>query len=111
MLQVVVLVDRRHLYRNYFRGVNFFEGWVSRCFKEYVGHYVLVVGYDAPRDGYYVYDPARAPEPQFVHASDLHVARRCHGTDEDLIVVPWHNKIRYSGERCKTSAVAAAIAG
>lgn len=82
---VMTLVDRRYLYK---------PGWIGRYFSGasgFVGHYVLLVGYDAVRDGYYLYDPARTAEPEFASASDLHRARVAHGTDEDLIIVPWED--------------------
>ena len=56
-----------------------------------MGHYVLLVGYDAVRDGYYLHDPGRTPEPEFASSSDLHRARVAHGTDEDLIIIPWED--------------------
>ena len=47
-------------------------------------------GYDAGRDAFRVLDPARpTAEPQLVAAADVHAARMSHGTDEDLIIVPW----------------------
>jgi len=80
---VMTLVDRRYLYT---------PGWIDKFLSSargYVGHYVLLVGYDAMRDGYYLYDPARTAEPEFARSSDLHRARLAHGTDEDVIIVPW----------------------
>ena len=82
---VVALVDRRYLYPT--AGV--MESCLSYCFGGYVGHYVVLVGYDAARDAFRLLDPARpAAEPLLVPAKELHAARRSHGTDEDLIVVP-----------------------
>ena len=63
---------------------------LSYCFSGYVGHYVLLLSYDAQRDGFLVHDPARQTvDGTFVASLDLHVARHSHGTDEDLIVVPF----------------------
>eukprot|EP00325_Prymnesiales_sp_UTEX-LB-985_P005857 CAMPEP_0174699566 /NCGR_PEP_ID=MMETSP1094-20130205/4809_1 /TAXON_ID=156173 /ORGANISM="Chrysochromulina brevifilum, Strain UTEX LB 985" /LENGTH=187 /DNA_ID=CAMNT_0015896927 /DNA_START=119 /DNA_END=683 /DNA_ORIENTATION=- len=105
---VMVLVDRRYLYPSSLGGVStLVGGWFSNCMSGYIGHYVLLVGYDALRDGYYLYDPARTEEPQFVHARDLHTARQCHGTDEDLIVVPWDNQLHNREEDMCTGTMAA----
>ena len=82
---VMTLVDRRYLYKS---------SWIGRVFSGasgFVGHYVLLVGYDAVRDGYYFHDPGRTPEPEFASSSDLHRARVAHGTDEDLIIIPWED--------------------
>ena len=88
---VMALVDRRFLYRHHSSVTGYVEGFLSQCFNGYIGHYVLISGYDAPRDGYYLYDPAKTDEPLFVHAADLHAARCCHGTDQDLLLIPWRN--------------------
>lgn len=39
-----------------------------------------------------MHDPAKWSGTHFVHEADLETARRSHGTDEDLIVVPTHNQ-------------------
>ena len=88
----MALVDRRYLYRP--RGTSVLglaemaETCFSQCFSGYVGHYVLITGYDAAAGGYFVSDPAKPSGRAFVHARDLDTARRSHGTDEDLIVIP-----------------------
>lgn len=98
---VMALVDRRYLYRPGLSnimgssnpGSQLVTGLVETClsyyFSGYVGHYVLLIKYDEARDGFVLHDPARAPEPIFVPSRDLHAARRCHGTDEDLVVIPY----------------------
>ena len=89
---VMALVDRRYLYRP---PPNSVSGFIEACFSSlgiqggYVGHYVLLTGFDASRDGYYIKDPAKPSEELFVHSEHLHAARRAHGTDEDLIIIPW----------------------
>lgn len=55
---VMVLVDRRYLYPVAPGVPGLVQGWISHCMNGYIGHYVLLVGYDAMRDGYYLYDPA-----------------------------------------------------
>lgn len=90
---VMALVDRRYLYRSgYTRhgGMSgLMESCLSYCFSGYVGHYVLIYKYDEIHDGFLLHDPAKAPEPMFVPSRDLHTARRCHGTDEDLVIIPF----------------------
>lgn len=90
---VMALVDRRYLYRPLSGSVGGVSGLVesclSYCFSGYVGHYVLIVSYDEKRDGFLIQDPARSAEQILVPARDLHAARRCHGTDEDLVIIPF----------------------
>jgi len=90
---VMALVDRRYLYRSAFTsggGVSgLIDSCLSYCFSGYVGHYVLVLKYDDVRDGFLLHDPAKGPETIFVPSRDLHTARRCHGTDEDLVIIPF----------------------
>jgi len=60
----------------------------------YVGHYVLITSYDDRRRGYYILDPAGAEEATFVADDDLNAARHAHGTDEDMLVIPWDQPAR-----------------
>ena len=88
---VVALVDRRVLDR---AGPGTVSGLVetcfSYCFGGYVGHYILLLRHDGERGGFIVHDPARRePDGSFVTAADLHAARRSHGTDEDLLIIPY----------------------
>ena len=118
---VMALVDRRYLYR---ASSNSVSGFIESCFAllhdswaysgGYIGHYVLLTGFDKARDGYYLLDPAKQCDELFVHSEHLHAARRAHGTDEDLIVIPWDQPAAVQGEqreplaKCSSSAVAAA---
>lgn len=55
----------------------------------YLGHYIVVCGYDASRDAFDVRDPARSGSGSgWVPAARLEAARKCFGTDEDLLIVP-----------------------
>lgn len=117
----MALVDRRYLYR---ASSNSVSGFIESCFAllhdswaysgGYIGHYVLLTGFDEARDGYYLLDPAKQCDELFVHSEHLHAARRAHGTDEDLIVIPWDQPTAVQGEqrkplaKCSNSAVAAA---
>ncbi|KAJ3117258.1 guanylyl cyclase domain-containing protein 1 [Phlyctochytrium bullatum] len=54
---------------------------------EFVGHYVVLVGYDPETDGFLVRDPGTEEGLCFVDAGVLDVARGWAGTDHDAIVV------------------------
>ncbi|KAL1526872.1 hypothetical protein AB1Y20_015563 [Prymnesium parvum] len=87
---VMALVDKSQLYRAppvSFSGM--VESCIAHCCTGYVGHYVLITGYNTDQKGYYVMDPAKTPEPLFVSCEALDVARKTHGTDEDLLLIPW----------------------
>lgn len=88
---VMALVDRRYLYRSPSSTVSgLVESCFAHCFSGYVGHYVLLTDYDAQRDGYLLNDPAKPTAGEvFVGSRELDSARRSHGTDEDLILIPW----------------------
>ena len=89
---VMALVDRRLLYRASTSTVSsIVESVLSHCFAGggYVGHYVLITGFDDARQGYVIKDPGGASETCVVDRDDLDAARRSHGTDEDLLVIPW----------------------
>ena len=60
----------------------------------YVGHYILITGYDESRRGYYIKDPAKSPDADFVPSEAVDRARRSHGTDEDLVIIPWEQPFR-----------------
>ena len=108
---VMALVDRRYLYRP---PPNSVSGFIEGCFSSlgiqggYVGHYVLLTGFDASRDGYYIKDPAKPSEELFVHSEHLHAARRAHGTDEDLILIPWVQSLPLRARLGNSSGPAAA---
>jgi hypothetical protein len=92
----IVLVDKRRLtwYRskgaNAGRqaggGVGAAAGGASASNSGYTGHYVVVCGYE---DGLYVVrDPAStAPESVRVPPEALESARKCFGTDEDILLI------------------------
>ncbi|GFR50726.1 hypothetical protein Agub_g12983 [Astrephomene gubernaculifera] len=84
---IILLVDKRKL-----------DPWLAAaadmclpalCGVElgYLGHYVLLVGYDSTTAEYVVRDPAAAVSELRVSAAALDVARRSFGTDEDILVV------------------------
>lgn len=92
---VMALVDRRYLYRAPASSVSGrVESALARCFTGYVGHYILITGYDESRRGYYIKDPAKSPDADFVPSEAVDRARRSHGTDEDLVIIPWEQPFR-----------------
>mmetsp|Transcript_57869 Transcript_57869/g.132934 ORF Transcript_57869/g.132934 Transcript_57869/m.132934 type:complete len:231 (-) Transcript_57869:328-1020(-) len=88
---VMALVDRRRLYSSRKHSVSGFvqtlTQWITGT--EYVGHYVLITAFDAREHIYWLKDPAQSAEPFLVPSADLDAARFSHGTDEDLIIIPW----------------------
>lgn len=54
----------------------------------YVGHYVLLYGYNSDRGVFYAKDPATADEYDEIPRNVLHAARKRFGTDDDVIFVP-----------------------
>ena len=53
----------------------------------YTGHYILVCGYDSERGDFIVHDPASSRPTQHIPGGSLEEARKCFGTDEDLLLV------------------------
>lgn len=58
----------------------------------YLGHYLLLTGYDAPSAEFLYLDPAAAPPAagggaSRLPAAQLDAARRAFGTDEDLLII------------------------
>ena len=51
----------------------------------YIGHYVLLYGYDAHREVFYAKDPATSDEYDEIPRDVLHAARKRFGTDDDVI--------------------------
>jgi len=74
---VVLLIDVYGVYAD--------APWISA--RGYAGHYVLLVGVDG--DNYLVKDPARKEECLLLPIALIEKARKAHGTDEDLLLVPF----------------------
>mmetsp|Transcript_2182 Transcript_2182/g.3291 ORF Transcript_2182/g.3291 Transcript_2182/m.3291 type:complete len:314 (-) Transcript_2182:191-1132(-) len=73
-----------------------FGGWGGRGGGEgkeggrevgYIGHYVLLIGYDGLRRDFLLRDPAVGNLNLRIGFKDLDFARKCFGTDEDILVV------------------------
>ena len=103
---VVVLVDQRYLQRWYAALAP--KRWWQRLWpasdppandavaspayvlppESFVGHYVVILGYDGLRDEYLLNDPAQRTHPCRVPRPLLDIARSAYGTDGDAIVIP-----------------------
>src|SRR5690606_24670834 len=59
-------------------------GNVAECF---VGHYILLVGYDPEQDIFTYRDPGTDTELCYIEGGELEKARNSLGTDHDVIVV------------------------
>ncbi len=92
---VIVLVDKGKL------------GGVEIESIGYIGHFILLHGYDNATNSYYIKDPAAAAATmtdsgggglQMVSVEQLEVSRLAHGTDEDLLFIelPSHIVARHS---------------
>ncbi|KAL4452684.1 hypothetical protein ABPG75_008346 [Micractinium tetrahymenae] len=53
----------------------------------YLGHYIVLCGYDARSDEFELRDPASDRPRLWIPAARLDAARKCFGTDEDLLLV------------------------
>lgn len=78
--------------------------------RSFFGHYVLIVGLDDATDSYVLRDPAGTQETMLVTMGRLERARRCRGTDEDLIVVPLYQDNAPCAPTRDTSKIQAVLA-
>ncbi|KAG0473341.1 hypothetical protein HPP92_015198 [Vanilla planifolia] len=78
----VVLVDKFKLSQSQQR-----DGCISVGSSDYMGHYVVVCGYDADTNEFEIRDPASSRINERVSLECLDCARKCFGTDEDIILV------------------------
>ncbi|XP_042510281.1 guanylyl cyclase 1-like [Macadamia integrifolia] len=53
----------------------------------YIGHYIVVCGYDADRDEFEIRDPASSRKSTWISLQCLDEAHKSFGTDEDLILI------------------------
>ncbi|CAN0837758.1 Guanylyl cyclase 1 [Linum grandiflorum] len=54
---------------------------------EYVGHYIVICGYDSGSDEFEIRDPASSRKHERISSKCLEEARKSFGTDEDLLLV------------------------
>jgi len=55
---------------------------------DFLGHYVVVFGYEAGDSAFLVRDPASSMALDRISDARLEAARRSFGTDEDCLLVP-----------------------
>ncbi|KAI8905506.1 Guanylyl cyclase [Gorgonomyces haynaldii] len=55
--------------------------------SEFVGHYIVLIGYDAEQDIFFYRDPGTNAQVCTITSQDLDRARSAQGTDHDLIIV------------------------
>lgn len=53
----------------------------------YTGHYIVVSSFDVAGQAFVVLDPACAATQKRISPESLDRARRCFGTDEDILIV------------------------
>ncbi|CAN0837760.1 Guanylyl cyclase 1 [Linum grandiflorum] len=58
---------------------------------EYVGHYIVICGYDSGSDEFEIRDPASSRKHERISSKCLEEARKSFGTDEDLLLISLEN--------------------
>ncbi|KAL4855413.1 hypothetical protein ACK3TF_003959 [Chlorella vulgaris] len=77
----------------------------------YVGHFIVLCGYDSGTHAFEMRDPASHRERQWVPAARLEAARKRFGTDEDLLLVEAPPPDAGTGAEAAPGGEAAAAAG
>mmetsp|Transcript_23235 Transcript_23235/g.36975 ORF Transcript_23235/g.36975 Transcript_23235/m.36975 type:complete len:235 (-) Transcript_23235:4617-5321(-) len=83
----IVLVDIHMLYPRSQLDADFFFRTVPRTSNAYIGHFVVVTGYDEAKGMYAYLDPVGPQHTQYVCESVFEKARKAPGTDEDVIFI------------------------
>ncbi|KAK4579340.1 hypothetical protein RGQ29_029127 [Quercus rubra] len=81
----IALVDQRKLSQPWSENLS-----VSGFFGSnscYTGHYVVICGYDTDADEFEIRDPASSRKNARISSKCLEEARKCFGTDEDLLLI------------------------
>nr|ANF28677.1 guanylyl cyclase domain containing protein GUCD1 [Ziziphus jujuba] len=81
----IALVDQYKLSRSWQKDV-FISDFNAKN-SSYTGHYVIICGYDMGTDEFEIRDPASSRKHEKVSSKCLEEARKCFGTDEDLLLV------------------------
>ncbi|XP_048326317.2 guanylyl cyclase 1 isoform X2 [Ziziphus jujuba] len=63
------------------------DGKGRKMMTTYKGHYVIICGYDMGTDEFEIRDPASSRKHEKVSSKCLEEARKCFGTDEDLLLI------------------------
>ena len=80
---VVALIDKRLLPS----GSTIVRMLTSHVNLGFIGHYIIVCGYNANNNTICVADPAAYEARVYVRLPDFEAARKAFGTDEDLLVI------------------------
>lgn len=81
----IALVDQHKLSQSWPENLSFSDLIASN--SGYTGHYVVISGYDTDADEFEIRDPASSSTHQRVSSKCLEEARKCFGTDEDLLLI------------------------
>ncbi|XP_022990004.1 protein GUCD1 [Cucurbita maxima] len=81
----IVLVDQHTLSRSWLEDV--LVSGICDSNSSYTGHYIVVCGYDADADQFEIRDPASSSKHVRISSKCLDDARKCFGTDEDILLV------------------------
>ncbi|XP_020678924.1 protein GUCD1 isoform X1 [Dendrobium catenatum] len=68
------------------------DGFFSVGSSDYMGHFIVICGYDAEASEFEIRDPASSRKNERVSLECLDCARKCYGTDEDIILVSLKEK-------------------
>lgn len=68
------------------------DGLISVGSSDYMGHFIVICGYDAEANEFEIRDPASSRKNKRVSLECLDCARKCYGTDEDIILVSLKEK-------------------
>ncbi|PKA51985.1 hypothetical protein AXF42_Ash008214 [Apostasia shenzhenica] len=77
------------------------DGYISVDTSDYMGHYVVICGYDAETSEFELRDPASSRKYERASLACLDYARKCFGTDEDILLVFLNGKPQTSAPICR----------
>ncbi|KAG8085800.1 hypothetical protein GUJ93_ZPchr0010g9035 [Zizania palustris] len=81
----IALVDKTKLNSSWMNGLQDMQHLSED--SDYMGHYVVICGYDADACEFEIRDPASFRQRERVSMKSLDVARKSFGTDEDIILL------------------------
>eukprot|EP00871_Galdieria_phlegrea_P005320 jgi/Galph1/578/GphlegSOOS_G5366.1 len=83
---ILLLVDKRYLRCSICKH-SFFYRWKRLCWSGFLGHYILLWGYNSQGDTFWYADPASSQDFCCTSSEELERCRKSFGTDEDLIIL------------------------
>lgn len=81
----IALVDKSKLISSWMNDVHDVQQFNED--SDYMGHYVVICGYDADACEFEIRDPASSRKREMVPMKSLEEARKSFGTDEDILLV------------------------